>query len=55
MLADAPGVAIKEIAYTLGYHHTSSFTRAFEREVGEPPTDYRKHQLQKKVARSSYC
>jgi AraC family transcriptional regulator of arabinose operon len=48
MLADAPKVAIKEIAYTLGYHHTSSFTRAFEHEVGESPTDYRKHELQKK-------
>jgi AraC-like DNA-binding protein len=48
MLADAPKVAIKEIAYTLGYHHTSSFTRAFEHEVGESPTDYRKQELQKK-------
>jgi AraC-like DNA-binding protein len=47
MLANA-SVAIKEIAYTLGYHHTSSFTRAFEHDVGESPTDYRKHELQKK-------
>ncbi len=50
MLADTPEVAIKEIAYTLGYHHTSSFTRAFEHKVGESPTDYRKHELQKKWA-----
>ncbi|PYK18958.1 MAG: hypothetical protein DME55_05675 [Verrucomicrobia bacterium] len=55
ILAGAPTVPIKEIAYTLGYHHTSSFTRAFEHQVGESPTDYRKHELQKKVARSSYC
>jgi AraC-like DNA-binding protein len=48
ILADTPEVAIKEIAYTLGYHHTSSFTRAFEHEVGESPTDYRKHELKKK-------
>jgi AraC family transcriptional regulator of arabinose operon len=48
MLADTPELAIKEIAYTLGYHHTSSFTRAFEHDVGESPTDYRKHELQKK-------
>jgi AraC-like DNA-binding protein len=48
MLADTPEVAIKEIAYTLGYHHTSSFTRAFEHAVGESPTDYREHALQKK-------
>jgi AraC-like DNA-binding protein len=48
ILAGAPTVAIKEIAYTLGYHHTSSFTRAFEHEVGASPTDYRKHELQKK-------
>ena len=48
MLSDTPEMAIKEIAYTLGYHHTSSFTRAFEHGVGESPTDYRKHALQKK-------
>ena len=48
MLKDTPEVAIKEIAYTLGYHHTSSFTRAFEQDVGESPTDYRKHELHKK-------
>ena len=48
MLANTPEVAIKEIAYTVGYHHTSSFTRAFEQDVGEPPTDYRKHELHKK-------
>ena len=48
MLADTPQVAIKEIAYTVGYHHTSSFTRAFEHDVGESPTDYRKHELRKK-------
>ena len=48
MLADTPEVAIKEIAYTLGYHHVSSFTRAFEHQVGESPTDYRKQKLQKK-------
>ena len=48
MLADAPKVAIKEIAYTCGYHHTSSFTRAFEHEVGKSPSDYREHELQKK-------
>jgi AraC family transcriptional regulator of arabinose operon len=47
MLTDTPEMAIKEIAYTLGYHHTSSFTRAFEHNVGESPTDYRKHELQK--------
>src|SRR5207244_9435518 len=47
MLADTPEVAIKEIAYTLGYHHTSSFTRAFAHEAGESLTEYRKQQLQK--------
>ena len=47
MLAD-PEVPIKEIAYVLGYHHTSSFTRAFEHNVGKSPNVYRKHELQKK-------
>ena len=46
MLADTPEVAVKEIAYTVGYHHTSSFTRAFEHDAS--PTDYRKHELRKK-------
>jgi AraC family transcriptional regulator len=32
---------IKEIAYTLGYHHTSSFVRAFELHAGVSPSDYR--------------
>jgi AraC-like DNA-binding protein len=48
MLSDIPEMAIKEIAYTLGYHHTSSFTRSFEHDMGESPTDYRKNELQKR-------
>src|SRR5882762_571433 len=48
MLVDTPEVAIKEIAYTLGYHHTSSFTRAVEHDAGESPTHYRTHELHKK-------
>ena len=47
MLA-APEVLIKEVAYSLGYHHTSSFTRAFERYVGKSPSDYRKQELRKR-------
>jgi AraC-like DNA-binding protein len=33
---------IKQIAYTLGYHHTSSFVRAFELHAGVSPSDYRR-------------
>ena len=47
MLAD-PEVSIKEVAYSLGYHHTSSFTRAFERYLGKSPSAYRQYELQKK-------
>ena len=47
MLAD-PEVPIKEIAYGLGYHHTSSFTRAFERHVGKSPTAYRRYEVRKR-------
>jgi AraC-like DNA-binding protein len=58
MLAD-PEVPIKEIASLLGYHHTSSFTRAFEHNVGQSPNVYRKHELQKarapEKAFSTYC
>jgi len=33
---------IKQIADTLGYHHTSSFARAFELHAGMSPSDYRR-------------
>src|ERR1035438_1003363 len=33
---------IKAIAYTAGYHHTSSFMRAFKIRFGVSPTSYRK-------------
>src|SRR6266436_4060525 len=36
---------IKQIACALGYHHTSSFVRAFEVHLGVSPNDYRKHKL----------
>lgn len=32
---------IKEIAYAVGYEHTSSFTRAFERRFAEAPRCFR--------------
>jgi transcriptional regulator GlxA family with amidase domain len=34
---------IKQIASTVGYEHTSSFSRAFERRFAESPWAYRKH------------
>ena len=37
---------IKEIAYTVGYEHSSSFIRAFKNKFGTIPTDYR-HSLAK--------
>jgi AraC family transcriptional regulator len=36
---------IKQIAYALGYHHTSSFVRAFEVHSGASPSNYRKYQV----------
>jgi AraC family transcriptional regulator, arabinose operon regulatory protein len=35
-------MSIKEIAYHLGYRHTSSFVRAFTVEFGLSPSRYRK-------------
>lgn len=32
---------IKEIAYAVGYEHTSSFTRAFERRFAQAPRHFR--------------
>lgn len=40
-------MSIKEIASTIGYEHTSSFTRAFERRFRQAPSCYRR-------ARSTY-
>jgi AraC-like DNA-binding protein len=34
-------MSIKEIAATIGYEHTSSFTRAFERQFQQAPSCYR--------------
>ncbi|HEY1526200.1 MAG TPA: helix-turn-helix transcriptional regulator [Candidatus Angelobacter sp.] len=36
---------IKEIAWTVGYEHTSSFSRAFERHFGESPRAFRQRQV----------
>jgi len=33
---------IKQIAYTLGYRHVSSFVRAFELHTGVSPSNYRR-------------
>ena len=36
---------IKQLAYTLGYRHTSSFVRAFALRAGVSPSDYRRHEI----------
>lgn len=36
---------IKQIAYLLGYRHTSSFVRAFEVDAGMSPSDYRRSEV----------
>jgi AraC-like DNA-binding protein len=40
-LLSAKDVVIKEVAYTVGYRHPSSFVRAFRRRFGKSPTEYR--------------
>ena len=35
-------MSIKEVAHSVGYEHTSSFTRAFERHFEEGPRHYRR-------------
>ena len=44
MLA-ATDMPLKQIAYTLGYRHTSSFVRAFESDTGMSPSDYRRSEV----------
>jgi len=36
-------MSVKEIAYTIGYEHASSFVRAFGRRFAQAPAHYRKH------------
>lgn len=43
-------MSIKEIAFTVGYEHTSSFTRAFERHFRQAPRAYRQAQDAEKRA-----
>jgi transcriptional regulator GlxA family with amidase domain len=40
-LLASTNLSIKEIAYAVGYEHTSSFTRAFERRYQHAPRHYR--------------
>lgn len=40
-LLESSSMCIKEIAYLVGYEHTSSFTRAFERRFAQAPRRYR--------------
>ena|SRR5215468_3286488 len=35
-------MSVKEVAHDVGYEHTSSFTRAFERHFEEAPRHYRR-------------
>ena len=35
-------LSVKEVAHAVGYEHTSSFTRAFERHFEEAPRHYRR-------------
>jgi AraC family transcriptional regulator of arabinose operon len=41
------GMPIKEVAYTVGYRHSSSFVRAFKTHFGLSPAGYRRRQLEK--------
>jgi transcriptional regulator GlxA family with amidase domain len=41
-LLSSTSMSIKEVAHAVGYEHTSSFTRAFERYFEEGPRDYRR-------------
>lgn len=41
-LLSATDLSIKQIAYSVGYKHHSSFTRAFEQRFARSPKDYRR-------------
>jgi AraC-like DNA-binding protein len=50
-MLETTDLSIKEIAYAVGYHHTSSFVRAFTLRSGASPNSYRKRQLRQSTAR----
>jgi AraC-like DNA-binding protein len=45
-------LSIKEITHAIGYEHTSSFIRAFERRFHQAPARYRKQNKRKYEAQS---
>jgi AraC-like DNA-binding protein len=45
IMLSSSDLSIKEIAYAVGYHHTSSFVRAFTLHSGASPGQYRKDQM----------
>jgi AraC family transcriptional regulator len=47
-LLENSNMSVKEIAYAVGYEHTSSFTRAFERRFGQAPRSYRRQSERRK-------
>jgi AraC-like DNA-binding protein len=46
-------LSIKEITHAIGYEHTSSFIRAFERRFREAPARYRKQNERKYDAKGA--
>jgi AraC-like DNA-binding protein len=46
-------LSIKEITHAIGYEHTSSFIRAFERRFLQAPARYRKHNEGRYVTESA--
>jgi AraC-like DNA-binding protein len=49
-------LSIKQISYAVGYHHTPSFTRAFEHRFAESPLAYRKggNPIVKRISKSCF-
>jgi AraC family transcriptional regulator, arabinose operon regulatory protein len=52
-MLESSGMPIKEIAYTVGYRHSSSFVRAFKTHFGLSPVCYRRGQRGQAAAAAS--
>jgi AraC-like DNA-binding protein len=48
-------LSVKEITHAIGYEHTSSFIRAFERRFLQAPARYRKQNDNESKCRSEYA
>ena len=51
LLSESPPMTVREVANAVGYRQPAQFAKAFQREVGMPPTEFRISRRQSGVVR----